>query len=372
MKIICKQENLNKALNIVGKAISQTSALAITRGILIKTEEDTKISLSGTDIQFSIKTGMNAIVQEHGGVVVSARRFADIIRKLPAGDIVISTDEKNGVKIKTEHSDFDLAGIEEEEFPRIESGEDGEKISIDKNSFREMIAGTAFAASLDESRGIITGLLYEIGGEEMTMVALDGYRVAIRQKAAFGRGKEKIVLPARTMKEVAKILSDIEEEEKVDLFIGERKAKIEIGSTMIRLNLLEGEYIKYRDVVPKDNQIKVVLNRKELSEAVERAAMMKSENKSAFVRFSVTDELLVVSSRAEDGKAREEVSIVKTGEDLEIGFDARFVTDALKAIDDEKIVLEFNTSVSPCLIKPEEGENYLYIILPVRLSTIQV
>jgi len=375
MKIICKQERLIKALNIVSRAVSPTSTLGITKGILIKTEGDMQVSLSTTDIQISITTKMDAIVNEYGGIVVSARLFTDLVRKLPEGDILIVTDEKNIVFIKTDRSEYELQGKEEGEFPRIDMDEEGKQLKIEKEVFREMIDGTVFAASTDESRGVITGVLFELKEKTLSFVALDGYRVAIKRERneAYTDEEIKVVVPAKLMREVSKILADTSgSEEEALLDIDDRRMKLFTGDTQVRLNLLEGEYIKYRDVLPKDNKVFTTLGRSDLLEAVERAAMLKSEGKNAFVRFSVGDDAVTVSSRADEGRGRETVAAEKSGESMEIGFDARFLTDALKAISDDMIEIQYNTSVSPCLIKPIGGDGFEYLILPVRLSTVSV
>ena len=374
MKIICKQEKLIKALNIVSKAVSQTSALGITKGILIKTEGDMQILLSATDIQISITTKMDAIVNEKGGIVVSARLFTDLVRKLPAGDILIATDDKNIVSIKTDHSEYDLQGKDEEEFPRIDSDEEGKQIRLEKEDIRDLIDGTSFAASTDESRGVITGVLFEMKEGVLSLVALDGYRVAVRRERNEDfKGEDiKAIIPAKLIREMSKILSETTEDEEVLLDIGERRIKLYTEDTLARVNLLEGEYIKYKDVLPKDCKTSIVLERNELLGAVERAAMLRSEGKNAFVRFSIAGDTITVSSRADEGKGRETISAEKNGDDIEIGFDAKFITEALKNISDDEIEMQYNTSVSPCLIKPVDGDRYEYLILPVRLSTVSV
>ena len=375
MKIICKQDKLIKALNIVSRAVSPTSTLGITRGILIKTEGDMQISLSTTDIQISITTKIESIVNEYGGVVVSARLFTDLVRKLPAEDILIATDNKNLVTIKTERSEYELQGKEEGEFPRIDTDEEGKKLKLDKETLRELIDGTAFAASTDESRGVITGVLFELKEGTLSFVALDGYRVAIKRERneAYEGEEAKAVIPAKLIREMSKIIADTTgDEEEALLDLDERRLKLFTEDTQVRVNLLEGEYIKYKDVLPKENKVSTVLARTDLLGAVERAAMLKSEGKNAFVRFSIGNGTVTVSSRADEGRGREIVTAEKTGEDLEIGFDARFLTEALKAIPDDMIEMQYNTSVSPCLIKPAEGDRFEYLILPVRLSTVSV
>ena len=376
MKIICKQESLIKALNIVSKAISTTSTLEITRGILIKTEGDMSISLSATDIQMAITTKISAIANEHGGVVVNARLFMDLVRKLPKGDIVIQTNEKREINITTASSDYKLQGIEEKEFPRIETEDEVEVIKIEKAALREMIEGTCFAASIDETRGIIVGTLLEINDKEITMVALDGYRVGIRREENTNKDNKetKIVIPAKMLREAGKIVSDSElgEEEEIKIEIAEAKVKVYTENTCIRMNLLEGDFIKYRDIIPKEHKLSISVERAELLSCVERAAMLRSDGKNAFVRFSINETEMVISSRAEEGQGKETVKIINNGENLEIGFDAKFIIEGLKAINDEEITMFFNTSVSPCLIKPIEGNKFEYLVLPVRLSTIPV
>ena len=374
MKIICKQEKLIKALNIVSRAVSQTSPMPITRGILIRTDGDTQVSLHATDIQISITTKTDALVNEPGGVVVAARLFIDLVRKLPAGDILIATDEKNKVSVKTDRSEYEYQGKDEGEFPRIDIDEEGTKIKIDKDEISGMIDGTAFAASTDESRGVITGVLFEIKEGMLSLAALDGYRVAIRRERdkAYEGNDVKAIVPARLMREISKILAETDDEEEAEIDIGGRRLKLFTAGTQIRANLLEGDYIKYNDVIPKENRTTLTTGREGFLSAVERAAMLKSEGKNAFIRVSIKDDGVTVSSRAEEGSGRETVIGEKSGENLEIGFDAKFLMDALKAIPDDTVELQFNTSVSPCLIKPTEGDAFDYLILPVRLSTVSV
>ncbi|MDR1796081.1 MAG: DNA polymerase III subunit beta [Clostridiales Family XIII bacterium] len=373
MKAICKKTNLIKALGIVSRAVSTVSTLGIIKGILIKTDGDLNINLSATDIQISITTRMGAIVNEGGSVVVEARVFSDLIRKLPEEDVVLATDERNVLTITTETTDNKIQGIEESEFPRIEGMEEGKKIIIEREALKDMIEGTCFAASADESRGVITGALFEVEAGDLAMVALDGYRVAIRRdfREALRGESLKAVIPARMMREAGKILAESCKEE-VCLEVGQNKAVLVTEDTTVRMNLLAGEYIKYREVLPKEYAVRFVCRREEILNAVELAEVYKSDGKNSFVRFSIGEGSLVVSSRADVGHGKETVAIEKEGEDLEIGFDARFLKEALRAAGDEKVVMEFGTSISPCVVRPVEGEGFTYLILPVRLSTVNV
>jgi len=370
MRIICKKTALIKALGIVSRGLPAVSTIGIVKGILIKTIGDLNISLSTTDIQLAITTISPAIVNEEGSIVVDARLFSDLIRKLPEEDITLTTDEKNLLSIKTQTTDNEIQGLLEEDFPRIENIAAGKRINFERETLREMIEGTTFAASVDESRGVLTGTLFELGSGKLSLVALDGYRVAIRRDISDKlQGEEATaVIPARMLKEAGKILSETDEDA-AGIEFSENKAVLYTGDTTIRMNLLNGDFIKYEDVLPKETLITVKTRREELLNAVELAEVYKSDGKNSVLKFSISGNELVVSSRAELGRGKETIAIEKEGDDLEIAFDSRFLKDALRAIDEEKIVLGFTTSVGACTITPESGERFTYLILPVRLSS---
>jgi DNA polymerase-3 subunit beta len=235
---------------------------------------------------------------------------------------------------------------------------------------KEMIKGTVFAASTEEARGIITGSLIEIKKEEITMVALDGFRLALMKEKISGQDEKNIIVPARVIGKIGKLFSETEaEDEEVIVTVGEKKVWFSIKETKIAARLLEGEFIKYNEVLPKENKTKVKMDRREILENVERAAAGAREGKNSFIRFSITGNELVISSRTEEVATRGVVQTEKEGDDIEIGFNARFLGDMLKAIPDKDVVMEFNTSISPCLVKPTSGNSYEYLILPIRLSS---
>jgi DNA polymerase-3 subunit beta len=204
------------------------------------------------------------------------------------------------------------------------------------------------------------------------MVALDGYRMAIVKESVKGEEEKNIIITARNIQEIGKILSDDMADEDVEIEVSDKKAIFYLKDTKIVARLMEGEFIKYKEILPKDNKTKIKVRRTAMMESVERASIIVREGKNSFIRFSLEDGELIISSRAEEGTVRETVSIEKNGENMEIGFNARYMTDTLKAIQDEEIIMDFNTSISPCLVKPIEGDYYEYLILPVRLSTASI
>jgi DNA polymerase-3 subunit beta len=371
MKIVCEHDDLQKALNIALKGVSYRTTLPILSGILL-TAEDGKLIISSTDMSISIKTSAPAIIHEEGKIVISAKVFSEIVRKLSPGSVKIEDDENSSVEIENGTFSTTLQGISPDEYPEFEKIDAEDEIVKNKDMLVDMIKGTAFAASIEEARGIITGVLIEIQKEEMTMVALDGFRMAIKREQIVSGEEKNIIIPGKIVNEIGKILAESEEDEEVTIKVGERKAYFILKNTSVEVRLLDGEYIKYRDIIPAEGKVKSQVNRKALLDTIERASIVAREGKNVFVRFSITDNELTVSTRADEGKTIETIPHKKTGDDLEIGFNARFVADTIKAIPDEEIVMEFNTSISPCLIKPIEGNSYEYLILPVRLSSVNI
>jgi DNA polymerase-3 subunit beta len=373
MKFICDQENLVKALNIVSKAVSMRTTLPILKGILIKCDNSKKnVFLSASDLDISIETGTEAIVEEEGSIVVSAKMFIDIVRKLPSGEVIFNLKEGDIVEVKRGYSEFTLQGIPADEFPRIDNIGEGKSFSLGKNMLKNLIKGSSFAASTEEARGIITGVLLEVEKDNVSMVALDGYRMAIVKEYVKGEEERKLIISGKIVQDIGKLLSDDEPDDDVEINVSDKKAIFYLKDTKIVARLMDGDFIKYKEILPKDNNTKIKIRRIALMESVERASIIVREGKNSFIRFSLEDGQVIISSRAEEGTVRETVPIEKEGESIEIGFNARYMIDTLKAIEDEEIFMDFNTSISPCLVRPIEGDYYEYLILPVRLSTASI
>ena len=371
MKFTCNQQVLAKALNTVSKAVTNRTTLPILKGILIKADENGKLIFTASDLEISIKKEIEANIEEPGSAVVMSKLFGDIIRKLPNEEITVKSEDENSIVIKTNFSEFKVVSFPVEEFPKIGEKEEGsEEIVFDKNVFRDMVRKTSFAASIDESKGILTGILTEINREDINMVSLDGFRLALVNEKATSEKEHKYVISAKVMNEISRIVSEDEEEGDIRISLGEKKAVLNIGSTEVVLRIMEGEFIKYRDIIPSENPIKVILGRDILLESVERASLLAKEGKNNLIKISIKNELMTVTSRSEEGNVKEEIIVDKEGNDIEIGFNSKFVIDVLKAIDDEKISLNFKNGVSPCVVKPVEGNAYEYLILPVRIPSM--
>jgi len=370
MKFICAQQTLSKALNTVSKAVTSRTTIPILKGVLIKAEKEGKLILSASDLDISIEktiTGVNVI--EEGSTVISAKLFTEIVRKLPGEDVLIEKTDDNNVIIKTSMSEFNIVGISPDEFPSIgEVGGDEEKIVFEKEIFKEMIRKTAFSASIDETKGLIVGVLIELDEQYTNFVALDGFRMAVVREEMKNGKRNKIIISAKILSEISKILTDAEGDEDINLFLDKKKAILLFENVKIVLRLLEGDFIKYKDILPGENKCRVKLNKALLHESLDRAALLSREGKNNLIKLKIEDEKVTITSRSEEGNVKEEVPVSKEGNDIEIGFNSKYILDVLKVLDDEEIVMEMVSSVKPCVIKPVSGINYEYLVLPVRIS----
>jgi DNA polymerase-3 subunit beta len=369
MKFSCNQQSLSKALNIVSKAVTSRTTIPILKGIRLVVDNNNILKLSASDLDLSIETQLEINAEEPGSIVVSAKLFSDIIRKLPNEDIQITKAEGNSIIIKCLASEFTIVGQPADEFPNISEINEEKKFSIEKDILKDMIKKTSFAASIDESKGIIIGVMIEMEEDSLNMVALDGFRMAITRKAMKNEEKKKIIISARILNEINKIMIENEDNQDIDIVLEDKKALFLIGETKIALRLLEGDFIKYKDILPKEHQCKLTINRAELLNSIERASLLAKEGKNNLIKMSIFRDKLIITSRSEEGTVKEEVFIDKDGTDLDIGFNSKYILDVLKVVNDEEIIMEFNTSVSPCLMKPVEGNAFEYLVLPVRISS---
>lgn len=368
MNFKCNQQTLSKALNIVSKAVTTRTTIPILKGILLKVE-DNQLTLSSSDLDMSIEKKLDVQMEDPGSLVVSAKLFCDIIRKLPSGEIQIEQQDDHNIIIRCKSSEFVIVGQPADEFPNIGIINETNKISLEKELLKEMIKKTSFAASIDESRGIIVGVLIEMEEDSLNMVALDGFRMAVTREQIKNNEPRKIVIAARILNEIHKIMSETEEDQSLYLILDEKKAVFLLEDTKIVLRLLEGDFIKYKDIIPKDHQSTVKVNRTELMNSIERASLLSKSGTHNLIKFSIFEEKITITSRSDEGNVKEEVFMQKEGTDLDIGFNSKYVLDVLKVISDEEIRMQFNTGLSPCMIQPVEGNGYEYLVLPVRLSS---
>lgn len=369
MKFSCSQQNLSKALNVVSKAVTTRTTIPILKGILLKVKEDGTLVMGASDLDLSIETQFEVASYEAGEIVVQAKLFSDIIRKLPSSEVSIEQTGEN-VVIKCASSEFNIIGMASDEFPNISVEiNQNERIAFDKESLKEMIKKTSFAASIDEARGVITGVLVEMKEKSLNMVALDGFRMAVARENITNAKEQNIIIPAKNLNEISKIISENgDENTDVNLYINDKRAIFIIDDTKVVLRLLEGEFVDYNMILPKESKCRVVVHKNDLLESIERASLLAKVGKNNLIKFEITDSNVEISSKSEEGNVKEDLIISKEGDDLTIGFNSKYMIDALKAIDDEEIEMSFNTKINPFILKPLTGNSYEYLVMPVRIT----
>lgn len=366
MKFTCSQGALARALNTVSKAVSIRTTIPILKGILL-TVKGNELTVTASDLDLSIETKMEVQGGEDGSTVVSSKLFSEIIRKLP--NAILQIEEAEGkMEICCLGSHFTIVSLPADEFPAIGMVNQLSKISVKKDILKDLIKKTTFAASIDEKKGILVGCLLKFTQDKLEMAALDGFRLAVANSELASEEEKSVVIPARILAEIQKILMESSEEEEVSLILDSKKAEIITKDTRVVARLLEGEFIKYNDIIPKTYKTRCIVGREELLSGIERASLLSKEGKNNLIKMEVASGRIEITSRSEEGNSKETVACECEGDELVIGFNSKYVSDVLKSVGDEEVVLEMSTPVSPCLIKPLEGDSYTYLVLPVRIS----
>jgi len=364
MKVICSKENLLDGINIVQKAVSSKTTLPILEGILI--EAESKLKLTGNDLEIGIECYVDADIRDPGSIVLNSRMFGDIIRRLPDSEVLLEVNENNNVIIECENSHFEIKGLSPGGFPALPSIEKENAFKISQKLVRDMIKQTIFAVSLDENRPILTGSLIECKNGELTFVSIDGFRLALRKSGVEGAESElNVVVPGKTLNEIVKILQAVDDD--ISIYSTSSQILFDIGKCKVVSRLLEGEYLNYRSIIPQEFETRIKVNTKEMLSSIERASLIINVEERRYpVKFNISDDKIVITSNTEIGAVREELRVETSGDGLDIGFNPRYFIEALRVIEDEAVEIFFTSSVGPCTIRPVGGDYFAYMILPVR------
>jgi len=364
MIFTCEKQKLLEGISIVQKAITGKSTMQILEGIYIKTNQTT-LTLIGSDMDVSIQTSVDATILDEGSIVIDAKIFGEIIRKLPNSTIKIETIENQLIKITCEKSVFDVVYMNTNEFPELPEVNENLKISVNQNILKNMIKGTSFAIAQDETRPILQGILFEVKNKNLNLVALDGYRLAIKSEFLDTDIDMEVVIPGKTLNEVSKILEDIDDI--VDITFTNNHILFNLEKTKIVSRLLEGKFINYNSLLPQEHKLLVNVNRQELQNAIERASLMAKDGNTNLIRLDLQQDNLIITSNSQLGKVREEISIKLQGDEIQIAFNSRYLLDVLKNVEDNEVVMKMSSGISPCVIEEKNNENAKYLVLPVRL-----
>lgn len=370
MKIVCYKDTILKAINSVVKGVASKTTMPILEGILIQTN-DNEIKLTTYDLEIGIEYVMECDVKEQGSTVVNAIMFSEIIRKLPDTEIHISVNDKNLLEIECEGSLYKLATMNPEEFPELPKIEVENSIEVDQNVLKNMIRKTIFAVSTEESRPIFTGCLFEIENNKLTLVSVDGFRLALRSIFLNKQSNDfKAVIPGKTLNEVNKIISDTFEPVKIG--VSKNQALFEMDNCKVVTRILDGEFLNYKNVIPSNWETRVRVNKANIQNSFERISLISAstveKEKKYPVKVQVDIGKVTISCTNQTGDAKEELFVSTEGKNLEAGFNPKYFLDSLKAIEDEEVFVEFGSSISPCLVKSTENSDYTYMILPIRLK----
>ena len=370
MKIICDKDKILKAINSVTKAVASKTTMPILEGILIQTN-DKEVKLTTYDLEIGIEYVIEAEVEEQGATVVNAIMFSEIIRKLPDTEIKIYLNDNNLLVIECEGSLYKLATMNPNEFPELPQINIENSIELEQNALKEMIRKTIFAVSTEENRPIFTGCLFEVVDNKLNLVAVDGFRLAWKSKYLQTKVNNfSAVIPGRTLNEINKIILD--SFDTIQIGIAKNQALFEMENCKIVTRLLDGEFLNYSNVIPSMWDTRIRVNKSNMQNCFERVSLISSSSiekeKKYPVKVSIDIGKVIISCTNQTGDAKEEMYVSTEGKNLEAGFNPKYFLDAFRAIDDEEVFIDFGTSISPCIIRPVDNGDYIYMILPIRMK----
>ncbi len=367
MRFTCDKNMLVQGLNIAGRAVAQKSTLSVLEGILCKAGMG--LSLTSYNMETAITYNVDAEVSDPGECIIPAKFFSDIIRRMPEGPVTVLVDENYKVSIRSGYSSANISAESADDYPELPDVNSGRAIRIPQNKLKELISGTIFAVSENQGRPIHTGVKFEVTNENITAIAVDGFRLARRtwhSEEPIGR-ELSFVVPAAGLKEVEKILSDTDEEAAFTL--GPKHILFQIGTATLVCRLLEGEFLDWRRVVPSNCPIKLVANVSDLSSCVERVGLMVSEKYKSPVRCVFSNQVMNLRTSTTIGAAEDRCAIAGDGKELEIGFNVRYLADVLRVVPSEEVTLELTNGLSPIVLTPVDDKyDFAYMVLPVRIK----
>lgn len=366
MKLVFTKSNLNKAVGIVMKAVPTRTTMNILECILIDATTN-EIKFTGNDMELGIETIVEGEIIEKGKIAIDAKLFSEIVRKLPDNDITLTTDSNNNALITCEKSKFNIAGKSGDDFSYLPAIIKDKMITLSQFQLKEVINQTIFSIAINDNNKMMTGELFEVNEGTLKVVGLDGHRIAIRNIKLEGRSDDvRVVIPGKTLQEISKILN-ADAESFVNIYFTNNHVLFEFDQTHVVSRLIEGDYFKISQMLSNDYETKVSINKKEFLDSIDRANLLIREGDKKPIIINILNGLLQVNVNSAIGALNEDINIDKEGKDIMIGFNPKFLMDALRVIDDENVTMYLVNHKSPCFIRDKE-ENYIYLILPVNFT----
>lgn len=364
MKIICSKSDLLKGVNIVMKAVPSKTTMSILECILVDASAG-QIKFTANDMELGIETIVEGRIESRGIVALEAKLFSEIIRKLPDNQVVIESDDKMNTTITCEKAKFNIMGREGDDFSNLPMIEKNDPVCLSQFTLKEVIRQTIFSIAINDTNKMMTGELFEINGSELKVVSLDGHRIAIRKiELKDSYDSRKVVVPGKTLTEISKILSG-ETEDIVKIYFTQNHIMFEFDQTIVVSRLIEGSYFRIDQMLSSDYETKVTINKKEMLDCIDRATLLVKEGDKKPIIINIDDEVMELKINSQIGSMNEVIDIQKEGKDIMIGFNPKFLIDALRVIDDETIDIYYVNSKAPCFIR-DEKQSYIYLILPVN------
>ena len=360
----CDGLDLSEAVNKVLKAVSTKTISPILEGIKISAYGDSVV-LSGTDLELSITKTIKAEVIDEGQTVVPGKLFGEYLRKLTMEQISLELNERNQLRISYSDSEGFIQCMDVLEFPELKNVDKVDYFEINRTDLKSLINNVIFAVAVDDSRPILKGVLFEISDNTVRAVALDGFRMAMANKKVISTTSNfSFIVPARSLSEISRMLDS---DETVKIYVHSNNLMVDMNDTIITTRLLEGQFINYRQILNSNFNTTVSIKKSQLEDAIDRASLLSKGDKNSRVKFDITENSLVLTSDSEIGNVKENITVSMKGADITIAFNSKYFTDCLRATEDEYIKINFSNAISHCIVTPSENEDYLFLILPVRM-----
>lgn len=366
MKLVCSKTNLLNGVQTVSKAVPSKTTMTILECILIDTTKG-QITLTANDMELGIETIIEGEILEKGIIALDAKIFLEIVRKLPDSDITIETDSSYKTTITCEKANFNIVGKSGEDFSNLPQIERNDSIMLSQFTLKEIIRQTIFSIADNFNNRILTGELFEITGNELKVVSSDGLRISLRKiELKNSYPNKKVIVPGKTLSEISKILPG-DTDKDVNIFFTDKHILFEFEQTTVVSRLIEGEYLKIDNILSSDYETKVKVNKKVFFDCIDRSTLFVKEGDKKPLIINITDDNMELKINSIVGSMNEEIDITKSGKDLMIGFDPKYLIDALKVIEDEEIVIDLLNPKAPCFIRNDK-DRYIYLILPVTFT----
>lgn len=365
MKFECNRQDFTEAVTNVQRAVSSKTTMPALEGILIKAENN-QITLYGYDLEICIITTIKADVIKEGSSIIKAKLFSEIIRKLPETKITIEVDEKNIVYITSGKVSYKIVGIPASDYPEIPVIKSNDTITIEAETLSSMIRQTIYAVADNDIKPTNKGTLFEIEEKTLRMVSLDGYRLAMRTEKINYDGEKSYIVPGKSLMEVNKLIND--DVKTVDIIVSGRHIIFKTGSYSVISRLIEGQFINYRASIPTNHTTEIRINTRKFIETIERMSLLLTDKMKSPIRCYIDDNLIKTSCNTPLGQATDQLDVAMTGENVEIGFNNRFLLDALRFSETDEVIMQMTGSTKAIVVKPTQNDSFLFMLMPMRLT----